>query len=100
MKTTIKLLVVLALTLLPVIAVSAKGPVTRHVSAGARDPFASFALTATIFADGTMTGQYTDQFPHIGGGFHAVLNCISILGNDAWVSEAFVFQPLNKRLFF
>jgi hypothetical protein len=92
MKTTIKLLVVLALVLplLPVTAASAKGPVAHRVSAGARDPFASFTLTAAIFADGTMTGQYTDQFPQIGGGFHALLNCVSIVGNDAWVSGVII----------
>ena len=99
MKTTIRLLAVLALglALLPVTAASAKGPVTRHVSAGARDPFASFALTATIFADGTMTGQYTDQFPQIGGGFHAVLNCVSIVGNDAWVSGVIISGSANGQ---
>jgi hypothetical protein len=96
-KTTIKLLIVLALALLPVTAASAKGPVTRHVSAGARDPFASFALTAKIFADGTMTGQYTDQFPQIGGGFHAVLNCVSIVGNDAWVSGVIISGSANGQ---
>ncbi len=90
MKTTIRLLAVLALALLPVTVASAKGPVARHVSAGARDPFANFSLTATIFADGSMSGQYTDQFRQIGGGFHAVLNCVSIVGNDAWVSGVII----------
>ena len=82
------LLAVLALALMPLTMVSAKGkgPVVLQVSAGGRDPFASFALTAKMYADGSMTGQYTDQFPQIGGGFHAVLNCVSVVGNDAWVS--------------
>ena len=81
------LLAVLALALMPLAAASAKGPVILHVSAGGRDPFASFSLTAKKFADGSMSGQYTDQFPQIGGGFHAVLNCVSVVGNDAWVSS-------------
>lgn len=82
------LLAVLALALMPLTMVSAKGkgPVVLQVSAGGRDPFASFALTAKMYGDGSMTGQYTDQFPQIGGGFHAVLNCVSVVGNDAWVS--------------
>ena len=80
------LLAVLALALMPLAAASAKGPVILHVSAGGRDPFASFSLTANKFADGSVSGQYTDQFPQIGGGFHAVLNCVSVVGNDAWVS--------------
>ena len=97
MKPTIKIVVVLALVMLPVTAASAKGPVNRHVSAGARDPFASFALTAHIFADGSMSGQYTDQFPQIGGGFHAVLSCVSIVGNDAWVSGVIISGSANGQ---
>jgi len=81
------LLAVQALALMLVTASSATGPVILHVSAGGRDPFASFSLTAKMYADGSMSGQYTDQFPQIGGGFHAVLNCVSVVGNDAWVSS-------------
>jgi len=82
------MLAVLALALMPHAVASAKdnGSVVLQVSAGGRDPFASFALTAKMYADGSMSGQYTDQFPQIGGGFHAVLNCVSVVGNDAWVS--------------
>jgi hypothetical protein len=97
MKTTMKMLAVLALALLPVTSALAKGPVAQRVSAGARDPFASFSLTATIFADGSMSGQYTDQFPQIGGGFHAVLNCVSIVGNDAWVSGVIISGTANGQ---
>jgi len=82
------LLAVLALALIPLTVASAKGkgPVILQVIAGGRDPFASFAFTAMMYADGSMSGQYTDQFQQIGGGFHAVLNCVSVVGNDAWVS--------------
>lgn len=80
------LLDVPALVLMPVAGVSAKSPVILQVSAGGNDPFASFSLTAKKLADGSMSGQYTDQFQQIGGGFHAVLNCVSVVGNDAWVS--------------
>jgi hypothetical protein len=92
MKTIIKRLVVIALaiSLLPATVASAKGPVVHRVSASARDPFASFTLTAAIFADGSVSGQYTDQFPQIGGGFHAVLDCVSIVGNDVWVSGTII----------
>ena len=86
MNTTIRILIVLAFVLLPVTAVSAKGPVVQQVTAAGRDPYAGFALTAKIFADGSVKGQYTDSFPQIGGGFHAVLDCVSIVGNDVWVS--------------
>jgi hypothetical protein len=92
MKTTIRILAALAFALafLPVTAASAQGPVLHRVSASARDPFASFTLIAIIYADGSVSGQYTDQFPQIGGGFHAVLDCVSIVGNDVWVSGTII----------
>jgi hypothetical protein len=97
MKTTMKMLAVLMLALLPVSAASAKGPVIQRVTAGARDPFASFSLTAAVFVDGSMSGQYTDQFPQIGGGFHAILNCVSIVGNDAWLSGVIISGTANGQ---
>ena len=69
----------------------------RYVSASARDPVASFALIAHIFADGSMLGQYTDQFPQIGGGFYAVLDCVSIVGNDVWVSGIIITGSPDRR---
>ena len=92
MKTTIRIstAVALALAFLPVSVASAKGAVLQRVSASARDPFASFTLIAIIYADGSVSGQYTDQFPQIGGGFHAVLDCVSIVGNDVWVSGTII----------
>jgi hypothetical protein len=38
------------------------------------------------FDDLTVSGQYTDQFGHGNGGFHATINCLVIDGGDAWVS--------------
>ena len=32
-----------------------------------------------------MSGQYTDRFAN-GDGFHAVVNCVSVVGNEAWIS--------------
>ena len=45
-----------------------------------------FPLVANVYADGSVSGQYTDQFGHGNGGFHAVIDCVSIVGNIAWVS--------------
>jgi hypothetical protein len=74
----------------------AMGPVAQHVSVGGPDVCvssfgthpgcdANFSLTATIFADGGMSGEYSDRFSR-GLGFHAVIDCVSIVGNEAWVS--------------
>ena len=47
---------------------------------------ANFSLHAIQFSDGTAHGQYTDQFGHGNGGFHAVIDCVAVSGNQAWVS--------------
>ena len=46
---------------------------------------ANFSLTALEFADGRVIGQYSDRFAG-GDGFHANIDCLSVAGNDAWVS--------------
>jgi hypothetical protein len=90
----------MALVLAPMLVTpaSAKGPVTHHVSAGGPDACeainptshpgcnGNFSLVANVYADGSVSGQYTDQFGHGNGGFHAVVDCVSIFGNTAWVS--------------
>ncbi len=89
---TIVLALVLATTAL------AKGPVTQRVSAGGPDACVAFgfgfthpgcdgnfSLSAREYADGSMSGQYTDRFAN-GNGFHAVIDCVSVVGNEAWVS--------------
>ena len=87
---TVVLTLVLATTAL------AQGPVTQHVSAGGPDACiafgfehpgcdGNFSLTGNVYADGSMSGQYTDRFAR-GSGFHAVIDCVSVVGNEAWVS--------------
>ena len=89
----------LVLALMLVTPASAKGPVIHHVSAGGPDACeaingpdshpgcnGNFSLVANVYADGSVSGQYTDQFGHGNGGFHAVIDCVSIVGNIAWVS--------------
>jgi hypothetical protein len=71
------------------------GGVTHHVSAGGPDACASFgqkpgcdanwSLVADQYADGRVTGQYTDRSKRLGG-FHAVIDCLVVVGNEAWVS--------------
>lgn len=45
----------------------------------------NFSLMAMEFRNGKVVGQYTDRLAG-GGGFHAVIDCLSVDGNDAWVS--------------
>jgi len=86
----------LVLGLMLASAAVAKGPVTHRVSAGGPDACVAFgfehpgcdgnySLVAVEYADGTVTGQYTDRFAN-GSGFHAVIDCLVVDGNDAWVS--------------
>jgi hypothetical protein len=74
----------------------AKGPVVHRVSAGGPDACVAFgfthpgcdgnfSFTAIEYADGSVKGQYTDRFAK-GDGFHAVIDCLVVEGNRAWVS--------------
>jgi hypothetical protein len=78
------------------VAWAGKGPVAHHVSAGGPDACiafgfehpgcdANFSLVANQYADGSVSGQYTDRFAN-GNGFHAVVDCLVVSGNDAWIS--------------
>ena len=75
-----------------------KNNVVHHVSVGGADICVdisvglkpgcdgNFSLVANEKTDGSVGGQYTDQFGHGNGGFHATVNCLSVNGNEAWVS--------------
>ena len=75
----------------------AGGRIMHRVSVGGEDGFcdvfslpvgcdANFSLHAIQFTDGSAHGQYSDQFGHGNGGFHAVIDCVAVSGNQAWVS--------------
>lgn len=46
---------------------------------------ANFSLSARVYGDGSVKGEYTDRFAG-GDGFHAVIDCLWVGFNDAWVS--------------
>lgn len=85
---------VLSLMLVSV-ASAAKGPITHFASAGGPDQCraieakpgcdGNYSLVATQYADGSVSGRYTDRFGKFGG-FTAVIDCLSVVGHDAWVS--------------
>lgn len=94
-------------------AALATGPVVHHVNAGGPDACiffgfphpgcdGNFSLVAHEYADGSVSGQYSDRFAQ-GDGFHAVINCVSVVGNDAWVSGVITFgiftDPVTGEVF-
>ncbi len=46
---------------------------------------ANFSLIAVQRSNGTVQGEYTDRFAR-GGGFHATVTCLHVVGKDAWIS--------------
>ena len=75
---------------------SATSPIVHRVSVGTPDACldlagthpgcdGNFSLTAIERADGSVSGQYTDRFAR-GDGFHAVVDCLVVDGNQAWIS--------------
>jgi hypothetical protein len=47
---------------------------------------ANFSLVAVQYGDGSVKGQWTDQFGQGQGGIHVAINCLFVQGNQAWVS--------------
>ena len=95
---TKKVAVLFILTTLAIflaVEVSAQSPIVHRVSVGSPDACvaigaqhpgcnANFSLVAIQYADGSVRGQFTDRFAN-GEGFHAVVNCLYVSGNDAWI---------------
>ena len=92
------LIVALIVLLLSAMGASAKGrgPVVHHVSVGGPDACfawgektgcdANYSLVAYQYADGTVSGQVSDNSPYLAVGVHAVVDCLVVEGNEAWVS--------------
>ena len=73
---------------------SATSPIVHRVSAGTPDACRAFdakpgcdrnySLTATEYADGSVSGELTDSSPF--GNVHGVIDCLVVEGNRAWLS--------------
>jgi hypothetical protein len=46
---------------------------------------ANFSLVVTEHADGSVTGQWSDQYGRGYGGVHVVIDCLGVNGNQAWI---------------
>lgn len=93
---------------------AAKGPIVHKVSVGGPDVCSSpqmglkpgcdanFSLIATLWADGSATGQWTDQYGPADG-LHAVVDCVKVqeiperfpVALEAWVGGV-VTRPANQ----
>jgi hypothetical protein len=86
---------------------SAQAQVIQKVSAGGADIVlvppggdANFSLNAVKLANGTVKGQYEDVLK--GGlqpGIHARVTCLSVRGNQAWVSGVITHTPPGQEAF-
>ena len=47
---------------------------------------ANFSLVAIQYGDGSVKGEWTDQFGQGQGGVHVDVNCLLVVGNQAWLS--------------
>jgi hypothetical protein len=102
---------VVALTLGVVIVLATaawgNGQILHRVSVGGPDVCEEFgaqpgcdgnnSLIAIQFYDGTVIGQATDQYGHGYGGTHAVIDCLAVSGNVAWMSGVFTSE-INEGL--
>jgi hypothetical protein len=75
----------------PLFASEGKGVVHRATVGGHdADAFgttdANFSLVAIEHRNGQVTGEWTDQFGQGEGGIHVAVNCLHVVGNNAWVS--------------
>jgi hypothetical protein len=82
-------------TLMLTATASARSPIAHTVKVGGPDACiafgdgpgcdGNFSLSAILYADGSVTGRYTDRFSG-GNGIHGVIDCVVVVGNEAWVS--------------
>ena len=95
MRRPIVLGAMLAMLLLSAAPTAFAGGITHKVSAGGPDICqavgfrpgcdANFSLSAIQYADGSVTGTFTDRFGRFGGA-HGVIDCLSVVGTEAWAS--------------
>ena len=92
MRTLRASIMTLALSLVLASASARADGVVHFASVGGHDQDpaghtdANFSLVAVMHGDGSVTGEWTDQFGQGQGGIHVQINCLFVQGNEAWVS--------------
>ncbi len=75
--------------------------VLHKVSAGGADvdfsahTDANFSLTAIEHGDGSVTGEWSDQFGQGDGGIHVAVDCLEVDGNQAWIGGEITHGTAN-----
>ena len=59
---------------------------------------ANDSFIAVQYADGSVEGQWTDQFGHGNGGYHIAVNCVEVDGNQAWISGIVTQSPFEEDI--
>ena len=98
-RTSTGIAMALVLALLQVATSIASSPIVHKVSVGGPDFCDAFglkpgcdknySLIAIQYADGSVKGEYNDQFGvplSTGKSVQGVITCLSVVGNDAWIS--------------
>lgn len=64
------------------------GPDNCSGTGGSPGCDANFSLVAVQLSDGSVRGQWHDSFSQENGGgsIHVEINCLAVVGNEAWVS--------------
>jgi hypothetical protein len=68
----------------------AAGGIVHRVSVGSHDFVppgvdANWSLQAIQYSDGRIMGEWSDQFGHSNGGLHVKIDCLHVVGNQAWL---------------
>jgi hypothetical protein len=79
--------------------VSVGGPDVCSGTGGSPGCDANFSLVALQYSDGSVSGQWVDRFSQAngGGGVHVTLNCLAVIGHDAWVSGVGPEHPFGNE---
>jgi hypothetical protein len=59
---------------------------------------ANDSMIAIQYADGSVSGQWIDQFGHGNGGVHVAINCLEVVGNQAWISGIVTQSPVEEDI--
>jgi hypothetical protein len=59
---------------------------------------ANDSFIAIQYADGSVNGQWIDQFGHGDGGIHVAVNCLEVDGNQAWISGVVTQSPFEDDI--